>query len=190
MQKKISDPAPRFDREAWLRAALEVLAQQGQAKLRVDALSSQLGVTKGSFYHHFKNRDDFVRSLLSYWSLAFTTRVIDEVNSLGVSSEERLLQIMLLIEHEGLDRYDIAFRSWAAQDDYVAEIVKKVDLARYRYIQSLFAEMGFKGADLEDRVRIWLVFQSARHSVYVPKVSGRDKDTIARWHAFFTRPRS
>jgi AcrR family transcriptional regulator len=70
MPKPRQAPAPRFDREAWLEAALEVLARQGQAKLRVETLARQLGVTKGSFYHHFKNREAFLKALLAYWAEA------------------------------------------------------------------------------------------------------------------------
>jgi AcrR family transcriptional regulator len=177
----------RFDREAWLRTALEVLARQGQAKLRVGALAGQLGVTKGSFYHHFENREDFVQSLLAYWSSAFTDKVIAEVSARERSPEERLLYVMRMIEREGLDRYDISFRSWAAQDPSVAKGVRKVDLERYRFIRSLFAEMGFEGNDLETRVELWLVFQSAQRTVYVPKSSRDIDDAITQRHAFLTR---
>jgi PAS domain S-box-containing protein len=163
--------ASRFDREAWLRAGLEVLARQGQAKLRVSTLALKLGVTKGSFYHHFKSRDEFVQCLFSYWSSAFTDKVIAELNALEGPPEWCLLQLMRIIEREKLDRYDIVFRSWAAQDTSVAKFVKKVDLARYRFIRSLFAKIGFEGDDLEDRVRLWLVFQSAQNTIYVPKRS-------------------
>jgi AcrR family transcriptional regulator len=188
MLKRNAEPGPRFCREAWVRGAMEVLAKEGQAKLRVDTLAGQLGVTKGSFYHHFKNRDDFVQRLLAYWSSAFTDNVIAEGGTLEGSPEERLLQVMRMIERGGLERYDIAFRSWAAQEPSVAEGVRKVDQARYRFIRSLFAEMGFEGPDLENRVRIWLVFYSAKRTVHVPKSPEDDEDAIARRHAFFTRP--
>ena len=167
---------------------MEVLARDGQAKLRVDRLASDLGVTKGSFYHHFENREDFVESLLAYWASAFTDWVVREVESLDVPADERLLRLMQTIQREGLDRYDIAFRSWAAQDPSVAELVKKVDLARYDFIRSLFSEMGFEGRELEDRLRIWLVFHSAQSTVFVPKDNGDAEEEIIRRHAFFTRP--
>ena len=190
MQKRPDEPELRFHKEAWLRAAMDVLAKEGQAKLRVDALAGELGLTKGSFYHHFENRDDFVHCLLDYWSRTYTDQIIEEVSAAEGTPEARLLQVMQGIERRGLDRYDIAFRSWAAQEPFVAKSVRKVDLARYRFIRSLFAEMGFKGDDLEDRVRIWLVFESAKHTVYLPKRSRNGEDPIIRRHTFFTEPRS
>ncbi len=171
-----------------MRAAMEVLAREGQAKLRVDRIASDLGVTKGSFYHHFENREDFVASLLAYWSSAFTDWVIGEVKGIDGPASEQLLKLMHIIQREGLDRYDSAFRSWAAQDPSVAKEVKKVDLVRYKFVRSLFSEMGFKGRDLENRLRIWLVFHSAQSTVFVPEDNSDAEEAINRRHAFFTRP--
>jgi len=194
MLKPQHAPAPRFDREAWLEAALEVLARQGESKLRVETLARKLGVTKGSFYHHFKNREAFLRALIDYWADSTTHSVIAESGAMEGAPQERLLYLMRRISRDGLDRYDCAFRSWAAQDPLVAKGVKKVDFARYRFIHSLFEQMGFEGDELEDRVRIWLVFHSTHHAVSVPdgsagaKTGGLAHDPIARRHAFFTEP--
>ncbi len=193
MLKRRQAPAPRFDRDAWLEAALEVLARQGEAKLRVETLARELGVTKGSFYHHFKNREAFLQALLDYWAESFTQNIIAEAGAMEGTPHMRLLHVMRMIDRDGLDRYDCAFRSWAAQDPLVAKGVKKVDFARYRFIRSLFEEMGFEGDELEDRVRIWLVFHSTHHAVSVPSGKAGAKtvaahDPIARRHAFFTEP--
>jgi len=200
MLKPRRAPAPRFDRDAWLEAALEVLARQGESKLRVETLARGLGVTKGSFYHHFKNRQAFLQALLDYWAESTTHNVIAETGAVEGTAHMRLLHLMRRIEADGLDRYDCAFRSWAAQEPLVAKGVKKVDFARYRFVRSLFEQMGFAGDELEDRVKIWLVFHSTHHAVSVPgasagvrkkaraKTSGPEPDPIARRHAFFTEP--
>ena len=51
----------RLSREGWLARALEVLGKKGAGQLAVESLARQLGVTKGSFYWHFRDRDDFFR---------------------------------------------------------------------------------------------------------------------------------
>jgi AcrR family transcriptional regulator len=43
-------------REDWIRAAGRRLAQGGAAAVAVEALARDLGVTKGSFYWHFRDR--------------------------------------------------------------------------------------------------------------------------------------
>ena len=42
-------------------------------------LAAELGVTTGSFYWHFRGRDDFVASLVDYWGREFTARVIEDL---------------------------------------------------------------------------------------------------------------
>lgn len=180
-------PAPRYDRERWLETALNVLAKEGGARLRVDALAKSLGVTKGSFYHHFKNREDFVRELMDFWSREYTQSVIEEVNDLPGTASERLLKLTQQVEEQGLDKYDIAFRSWAAQDPMVAAALREVDMQRYEFVRGVFESIGFSGADLDMRVRLFLVFVSARRSVYMPQRDGdAAQETLVR-HDFLTR---
>ena len=52
--------AKNLTREEWLRRSLEVLAAQGPGKLNIESLSRSLGVSRGSFYWHFENRDDSI----------------------------------------------------------------------------------------------------------------------------------
>ncbi|MEV0081899.1 TetR/AcrR family transcriptional regulator [Saccharopolyspora sp. NPDC050642] len=40
-------------KQDWLDAGLEILADQGVPALTIDRLATKLGLTKGSFYHHF-----------------------------------------------------------------------------------------------------------------------------------------
>jgi len=51
----------------WLEAALQVLASDGASAVSVEPLAKKLGVTKGSFYWHFKNRKVLIQNLLEYW---------------------------------------------------------------------------------------------------------------------------
>lgn len=184
-----SPPLPRYDRERWLETALNVLATEGGARLRIDSLVKNLGVTKGSFYHHFKNRDEFVRALIDYWSKEFTESVINDVNSSEASPSERLLSLTQYVEAEGLDQFDIAFRSWAAQDPVVAEALKEVDRRRYEFVKGVFEAIGFEGAELEMRVRLFLVFVSARRSVYTPQSTYDSASETLLRHEFLTQKR-
>ncbi len=47
-------------RETFLRAATELINEQGYRGASVDKISARLNVTKGSFYHHIAAKDDLV----------------------------------------------------------------------------------------------------------------------------------
>lgn len=180
----------RYDQERWLQAALDILAQKGGAKLRIESITSSLNVTKGSFYHHFRDRQDFVARLSAYWSAKYTDVVIQEAGAFSGSGYQKLAEVMRLVTQFELDKYDSAFRSWAAQDPLVAKVVHDVDLARYRFIHGLFEEMGFSGNDLEMRVRVWLVYASAGGSVNFPALPQSDQPDENAVLNFFTGKQS
>jgi len=181
---KISE---KLSREKWLSRAMEVLSREGKAKLRIDTLTQSLGVTKGSFYWHFRDRADFVKCLAEYWAKSSTDQVVDMLSQFKGDASDRLLRLMEYLIRKDFARYDIAMRAWAAQEPEVARLVKKVDEQRFTFVCTLFAELGFKGQELEMRTRTFVVFHSLELGSFA---SGSKKDRLRLLHlrhAFFTR---
>jgi TetR/AcrR family transcriptional repressor of nem operon len=50
-----------------LNAAQHVIRAKGYAAATVDDICHQAGVTKGSFFHHFKSKDDLALSAAAHW---------------------------------------------------------------------------------------------------------------------------
>ncbi|MHA1517587.1 MAG: TetR/AcrR family transcriptional regulator [Alphaproteobacteria bacterium] len=167
--------AGRLSRDEWLARAFDILALEGQGKLRIDSICKALGVTKGSFYWHFKDRDDFVRSVVEFWSEAFTDPVVQEISQMGGSARDRLKTLMLIVTERGFARYDVSIRAWAAQDpELVAGIVKTVDKRHLAFTGSLFEEMGFDKENAEMRARACVAYISYEASV-LAKSAKRDR---------------
>lgn len=143
-----------LSREEWLEKALDVVSQAGGAKLRIDNLVKAVGVTKGSFYWHFRDRDDFVRSLVDYWHERYTLTVSDYLDEYEGSASEKLRKLMEMVFVEQLTRHDLAIRSWAIAEPKLRALVKRTDDHRLNYLRMLFSGIGFdkEGADLRARV--------------------------------------
>ncbi len=178
----------RLSRPAWLALALDTLAKEGKAKLRIDQLCRSLGVTKGSFYWHFTDRDDFVRNLLDYWANDFTARVVERVSRSPGDAKARLFTLMQILHREESAKYDIAMRAWGAQEPSVARAVRKVDQLRFTYVRSLFAEMGFRGRELEMRTRIFVCYHSLEFGLFLKESKEERLKSLKRRHKFFTSP--
>ena len=187
-KRKSRKPPERLTREVWLEKALEVLRHEGNAGLRIDHFTHLLGVTKGSFYWHFKDRSDFRNAILDYWDQIYTKRVTAKAEAGGGDAGERLRRAIELVTREDLSGYDEPIDGWAAHEPDIAARVRKVYKFRYNYIRSLFAEMGFKGADLETRTVACLGLLKSERSMPPGNKSRPSRARIDAWMKFFTKP--
>ena len=158
----------RLSRSDWLEAALELVTNDGINAVTVDALASILGITRGSFYHHFKDKADLSREMLDYWQRKWTTELRDDVAALGLDGIQSLIALGNLIRHRRAAGYDVAVRAWAVHDDMAKEIVKQTDKIRLDFIRSLFEKIGFEGLDLENRSRLFLYYAMAEPAFFDP----------------------
>ena len=52
-------------REAILKAAAELAAKEGVTALGVDRVNQHAGVSKGSFFYHFKTKEEMIHALVA-----------------------------------------------------------------------------------------------------------------------------
>jgi AcrR family transcriptional regulator len=150
--------APRLDKPAWIAAAIDQLAETGIDGLRVEVLAKRLGVTKGSFYWHFKDRDALLESLLDTWRRQATFAIIDRIERFQDGAKQRLLRLI----RRPFDRQrskrgeeiELAIRLWGRQDTRAIAALREVDQLRLRYISSLYQEMGHSAESAEIRAAV------------------------------------
>lgn len=125
-------------------AALSALGTSGVQGVRVETLAKQLGVTKGSFYHHFAKRQALLDRMVAYWQRIATEQVIEETNASTVDARERLRNLALFVfeAREDFDNIESAIREWAASAPGVAEMVSQVDEQRIGYVAELLRGAG------------------------------------------------
>ncbi len=142
-------------KEDWLNKALDCLLEEGNANVKVERLAREVGVTKGSFYWHFKDRNDLLSQTAAHWQAQQYAFLDSLHNSAHNSSEERLDALFAYIDVKDI-RHDVAMRLWARKEKWVDKIVSEIDRLRLAYCESIFTEMGF--ANDEARLRAHLVY--------------------------------
>src|SRR3546814_12122575 len=65
--------------DCWAEAALDAIAGGGLDAVAVEPLARRLGVTKGSFYWHFANRDALLRAALQRWGQPETDDIVARI---------------------------------------------------------------------------------------------------------------
>ncbi|HKA30465.1 MAG TPA: TetR/AcrR family transcriptional regulator, partial [Candidatus Binatia bacterium] len=68
--------AKQETRDALIAAGLEAFAEHGLDVPSLDAICSRAGFTRGAFYVHFKDRDDFVVAVMEHVLGGFLDAVI------------------------------------------------------------------------------------------------------------------
>ncbi len=127
----------RLTREEWLEAGMQVLREEGAAGLTIERLTSRLEVTKGSFYHHFRNRDDYSRDLLAHWEKTLTQEFIEASrHEDGFSS--RIERLNRLSQAAFDPQLELAIRAWALREPDVMAFQQRVDRHRLDYLAELF----------------------------------------------------
>lgn len=143
----------KVSREDWLRIGLQKLIESGIESVRVEPLARLLNVTRGSFYWHFKNRDDWLEAILQEWKVYKTQKIIETVEVIAENPNAKLLKLFALIAEDD-DRLERAVRVWAMKDERAATAIAEIDQRRLDYAQKLFYQLGFSEADARIRARI------------------------------------
>lgn len=175
----------RLTREDWLSLALEHLAK-GQTGLTIDKFVESLGVTKGSFYWHFRNLKEFQVALVDYWDTHFTQNVIENLEHMEAGPGERLWVIMETVCKNDLARYDVAVRAWAMQKKELTDRVRSVDESRIRTVRALFRELGFSGKALAMRTRTFVTYVSLELGLSIHQSKRQRIDCMREYHALIT----
>jgi AcrR family transcriptional regulator len=186
--KRGKSVSPRRSKKQWLEQSLAILAEQGTSQIRIDELAQALGVTKGSFYHHFIDRADLVRSAVQYWDAKYTREIGTKLAKLTGTPQEKLWLLMQAIVDEDLTRYDVAIRALASREPKLRRLIKKADQFRLATVRSLFSDMGFTNSDLESRTRAFVTTMSFEDAIFDRMPAPKRKKLLRAEHRFFTRP--
>ncbi len=146
--------------ERWIGAATEMLIDHGIDSVRVDVLAQQLQVTRGSFYWHFRDRDELLRRVLAAWREQATERLTARLERARDDPREQLRDVISLPSRgraaQRAARIELAIRAWARRDATARQAVDEADGARIGYIAQLFSALGFGVA--EARWRAFTVY--------------------------------
>lgn len=157
-------PAPSLplDANAWVQAAFDVLAEGGVDAVRIDPLAKRLGVTRGSFYWHFKDRAALHQAMLRAWRENANYTVFNRVERTREPAGARLERLLALPfsspRSARAAAIELAIRLWARRDKTAAKAVRHIDRVRLDYFEKLLRE---HGVPVEEAPRRAFLFYAA-----------------------------
>ena len=139
--------------ENWELAALKALAKSGLDAVAIEPLARELGVTKGSAYWHFKDRNELLKAALERWERENDAATRD---ILARTAEPRARHRALLerfCKDPKVRRVEAAVQA-AAQDPAVRPFVRRAQDARVAALKSEFEAMGMSPDEAAEAARL------------------------------------
>lgn len=130
----------KVDKKQWFIVGLDVLEKDGFARITIDNLCELLQITKGAFYHHFKNIDGYIDALMAYWLSQNTIQIIEDADKLPTAKErmEFIGNVVLNRSHKS----EQVIRAWSFSNLIVNKYIQQVDGLRIDYSTKLRVQLG------------------------------------------------
>lgn len=168
----------RTPRTAWVEAALKALGRGGPDAVRIEALAASLGVSKGGFYWHFKDRQALLEEMLDSWEKSVADDVIAQIESRPAGPRQKLQQLFDMAPSVDF-AVELAIRDWARRDRGIAKRVRRVDNRRIEYLRALFGQLCTNENEVE--VRSMLVFSLFIGSYFIAaEHGGKNRSQVVR----------
>ena len=137
--RMLSKSKNKINKDIWLEKGMEILSTRGPQSLTIDNLVTNIGKTKGAFYHHFKSCSNYAKIILEYWLQVYTKEIIDKSKKCSSSNEKlkTLLKLTLKIPR----KTELAIRSWALYNPVVRKYQKRMDKERLKYLIELYSSV-------------------------------------------------
>ncbi len=126
----------RKTKKDWYWACAQIVSQDGALALTIDRLCQAVGLTKGSFYHHFGGIDDFIEQYLLFFEQEGTLQIIETVE-IEITPAAKMRKLIELVIADPPD-LEAGTRAWALQDSRVQAVFERVDQQRFAYVTELW----------------------------------------------------
>jgi len=133
-------------RDRWLDSGLEALAEEGPDGVKIDRLVRRVGLTKGSFFHHFTGTADYKTALLARLEAEATAALDETATGRSASRPRQLLeQLTSMIGQPGSALWrpelEIALRAWSFTDGGVRETQARIDRRRLDDLMAIWRQL-------------------------------------------------
>lgn len=143
--------SPDLTPRDWLEAGQSLLRRGGLRALKLRPLSEELKVSTGSFYHHFRDFDEYQGRLAKYFA---EEQISDLIAALERATPDPIARIRLLgqtVRRRGSSRIGIAMRAWAESDPRARRAVERHDELLLDFLARNLTAIGFSREEAEIR---------------------------------------
>lgn len=168
--------APR-GRELWLTAGQDLLRRGGAPAVKLSALTQVLGLTTGSFYHHFAGMADYLSQLARYYGTEQPRAGLAQIDD--PDPRVRLRRLYALALDDEMRPLDAAMRDWAGSDPEAAAAVREADAILLEFLATAFADLGHPASAARARAQLMFAAGVAHYTPPWPVDAGILDEVLA-----------
>ena len=143
--------------EDWIKAGQRLLIEEGIDAVRLPRLTEALGVSSGSFYHHFDNLDAYHAALAAYYGSEQAQRLFNEARlAVGEDPDALLREATAIFRRDSMRQLNIAMRAWAHRDARALAAVERYDDVLAERLDQIFIGMGVGEFEAKSRTLIMM----------------------------------
>lgn len=146
---------PHLQPNDWIEAGFARLSREGIDAVRVEVLARNLGVSKGSFYWHFRDREDLLGRMLARWEAEADSGKDEDADSGNAAT--RWARFIERTADPARIRTEAGLRAWARRDERVASRVAAIERMKAARIAEVLREVGFQEGAAESWAEIVLL---------------------------------
>ena len=128
----------------WVEAGEALLIEGGIDAVKLSALTCRLGVSTGSFYHHFGSFDAYLTALAEFYGAEQARVPIEEARArVGDDPAALLREATHIFGDRSMRQLNVAMRAWARGDERARDAVRRYDETLMAELDQVFRDLGF-----------------------------------------------
>ena len=137
----------------WQDAALEAIGEQGVSGIAVEPLARRMGVTKGSFYWHYPNREALLAATLERWEKQECAAFEKDFFAVD-QPRERMAEVFRRTQREVQSHVIFCALFKAVDLPAVGAVMQRVSDHRITLLARGFQNLGLEPADAMKRAQL------------------------------------
>ena len=141
MSDSNSPQKTRLTREDWANAALKAIAREGLKAVAVEPLAKRMGVTKGSFYWHFKTRNDLIRAAVERWEVLGDLAISEHLSA--ITDPRERLRTLFTAAFDTKNAHALLHHLASSQSDpNIQPVLRRVTARRIASLTEMYQDCG------------------------------------------------
>ena len=179
---------PPTSEEAWLTAAYDALTGSGVEAVKIMPLAKGLGVSRTSFYWHFKDREALLEAIIQQWEDKNTGNLVARTQAYASTVFEAIFNLFDCWLDEALfdSRLDLAIRNWARNDADLQIRLDQADARRESAMAQMLQRFGYEQEAALVRARTMIYTQIGYISMQIHEPEDKRLALMPRYVEVFT----